>query len=34
MQRARMAGASVQNGLRMLELQAEAAWAFWQQHTI
>lgn len=27
---ARTQGASVQNGLRMLELQADAAWAIWQ----
>ncbi|MBX3102862.1 MAG: shikimate dehydrogenase [Bacteroidetes bacterium] len=32
LQRARMAGAGTQNGLRMLELQADTAWAIWQQY--
>jgi shikimate dehydrogenase len=27
-------GARIQNGLRMLELQAEKAWAIWQQHPL
>lgn len=31
LQRARARGCSVKNGLEMLQLQAEAAWAIWQQ---
>ncbi|TNE62596.1 MAG: shikimate dehydrogenase [Bacteroidetes bacterium] len=31
LQRARARGAAVKNGLEMLRLQAEAAWAIWQQ---
>ncbi len=32
LQRARAQGATVKNGLDMLRLQAEAAWAIWQDH--
>ena len=31
LQRGRLAGAHTKNGLEMLELQAEAAWAIWNQ---
>lgn len=33
LQRAKARGAAVKNGLEMLQLQAEAAWAIWQDRT-